>query len=80
MKIGYKAGEYGLTILHKAKNGTMLQGDVHIEVLYIYIHLANSFFVLLTLLNELLNHFLQMGNVVRIFCNTSSVSERLSWS
>ena len=51
VKIGYKAGDYGLTIFDEANNGTMLHGDVHIEVLYIYIHLANSFLVLLTLLN-----------------------------
>ena len=56
----------------------MLERDVHVKVLYIDIHIADSFLVLLTLLIELFDHFLQISDVLCIFCNASSVSERLS--
>ena len=65
-----------LTIFDEAENGTMLEGDVHVKVLYIDIHLINSLLIFLTLLVELLDHFLQVGDLLGIFCNTSGVSKQ----
>ena len=54
----------------------MLERYVHVEVLYSDIHVTNSLLILLTLLVELLNHFLQVGNLLGILCNTSGVSKQ----
>ena len=47
-----------LTVFNKPEDSSVLQRDVHVEVLNIDIHLANSSLVLLTLFLEFLDHFL----------------------
>ena len=47
----------------------MLERYVHVEVLYSDIHVTNSLLILLTLLIELLNHFLQVSDLLSILCN-----------
>ena len=53
----------------------MLHGDIHIQVLHIYIHVADALLIFLALLTQLLYHPLQIGNIVRIFSDSSCISK-----
>ena len=65
-----------LTVFHEAEDSPVLQGDVHVEVFHIYIHITDFLLIVGAFLVKLLAHLFQIGDVFRIFPNTSRVSEK----
>jgi hypothetical protein len=64
-----------LTVFDEAEHSAVLQANVHVEVLDTDVHFADSALVVLTLGLEILDHSLQLRNVIGIFGDSSSVSK-----
>ena len=67
-----------LTVFDEAEDGSVLHGDVHVEVFHRDIHLTDFLLIMGALLVKLLTHLLQIGDVFCIFPNASRVSDKQS--
>ena len=64
-----------LTVFDEAHDSPVVQRQVHVHVLDVHVHVADSLLVKLTLLVELFAHSFEVGDVVRIFGDSLLVSD-----